>query len=143
MKTAAIYCRVSTQGQADDGTSLDTQLQLCEKFCRDKGHTSITTIKKARSGASPRHPGLDEVRKLARGGSIQAVIAYAPDRLSRDQADLLLVAKEFKLRKIDLLFVTLPKDNSIFGEAIFQMAGIFAEVERHITRAWPGFPLSL
>ncbi len=130
MKTAAIYCRVSTQGQADDGTSLDTQQQLCEKYCKEKGYTVALTIKEARSGASLRRPGLDEVRDLAREGAVQAVIAYAPDRLSRDQADLLLVAKEFKLRKIELLFVTLPKDNSIFGEALFQMAGIFAEVER-------------
>ncbi len=31
---AAIYCRVSTEGQGQDGTSLDTQMDACLKYCR-------------------------------------------------------------------------------------------------------------
>jgi site-specific DNA recombinase len=29
----AIYCRVSTEGQEQDGTSLQTQLEACRKYC--------------------------------------------------------------------------------------------------------------
>ena len=32
MKTV-IYCRVSTEGQEQDGTSLQTQLEGCLKYC--------------------------------------------------------------------------------------------------------------
>lgn len=30
----AIYCRVSTEGQEQDGTSLQTQLEACRKYCQ-------------------------------------------------------------------------------------------------------------
>ena len=35
MKTA-IYCRVSTDDQEKEGTSLKTQLEACLKYCQDK-----------------------------------------------------------------------------------------------------------
>ena len=35
---AAIYCRVSTEGQEQDGTSLQTQLEACLKYCQTKGY---------------------------------------------------------------------------------------------------------
>jgi site-specific DNA recombinase len=31
---ASIYCRVSTEGQERDGTSLQTQLEACRKYCQ-------------------------------------------------------------------------------------------------------------
>ena len=34
---AAIYCRVSTEDQEREGTSLDTQLEACLKLVRGKG----------------------------------------------------------------------------------------------------------
>jgi site-specific DNA recombinase len=30
---AAIYCRVSIEGQEREGTSLQTQLEACRKYC--------------------------------------------------------------------------------------------------------------
>ena len=35
---AAIYCRVSTDNQESEGTSLPTQLEACLKHCQDKGY---------------------------------------------------------------------------------------------------------
>jgi site-specific DNA recombinase len=35
---AAIYCRVSTEGQEQEGTSLQTQFEACQKYCRMKKH---------------------------------------------------------------------------------------------------------
>ena len=34
---AAIYSRVSTEGQEQTGTSLQTQLEACQKYCPDCG----------------------------------------------------------------------------------------------------------
>ena len=31
---AAIYCRVSTECQEQDGTNLQTQLEACRKYCQ-------------------------------------------------------------------------------------------------------------
>jgi len=35
---AAIYCRVSTEDQEREGTSLQTQMEACLKYCHDKGY---------------------------------------------------------------------------------------------------------
>ena len=35
---AAIYCRVSTEDQEREGTSLQTQLEACLAYCEQKGH---------------------------------------------------------------------------------------------------------
>ncbi|MBA7628203.1 hypothetical protein ES703_35679 [subsurface metagenome] len=37
MKTAAIYCRVSTEDQEREGTSLQSQLEACKKLAHDRG----------------------------------------------------------------------------------------------------------
>ena len=36
-RTAVIYARVSTKGQADTGTSIETQLKVCRKWCEHEG----------------------------------------------------------------------------------------------------------
>ncbi len=35
---AAIYCRVSTEDQEREGTSLQTQLEACLKYCQAKNY---------------------------------------------------------------------------------------------------------
>ena len=35
---ATPYCRVSTEDQEREGTSLHTQLEACINYCRDKGY---------------------------------------------------------------------------------------------------------
>ena len=38
---AAIYCRVSSRGQADEGTSLDTQEAAARAYCAERGSPSL------------------------------------------------------------------------------------------------------
>ena len=40
------------------------------------------------SGTVLQRPGLDQLRELVRAGSVEAVVVYAADRLSRDSIDL-------------------------------------------------------
>ena len=37
MRVSAIYARVSTPGQQEDGTSLDTQVAACLESAREQG----------------------------------------------------------------------------------------------------------
>jgi site-specific DNA recombinase len=84
MKTAAIYARVSTSGQAKDGTSLDTQADGCVAYAQAHGMTVATVYKDDVSGAQLDRPGLDSIRDMAERGEIQALIVFDPDRLSRN-----------------------------------------------------------
>ena len=85
MKTAAIYARVSSDKQREENTIASQTAALIafagerqfevprEWIFEDDGY----------SGASLIRPGLERVRDLAAEGLIQAVLVYAPDRLSR------------------------------------------------------------
>ena len=47
---AAIYCRVSTDDQEREGTSLQTQRDECERYCREQGFDVTHVASEARSG---------------------------------------------------------------------------------------------
>jgi site-specific DNA recombinase len=50
MKRATIYCRVSTEDQDKEGTSLQTQLEACLEYCQDKGYDTGYRFSEAYSG---------------------------------------------------------------------------------------------
>ncbi len=63
---AAIYCRVSTDNQEREGTSLQTQLENCLTYCRNKGYEVAYRFSEAYSGLSLERPELDKLRELVR-----------------------------------------------------------------------------
>jgi len=81
---AAIYCRVSTEGQEQEGTSLQTQLEACQKYCQVKGYEVAYQLSEAWSGLSLERPRLEELREVVRSESIDYVVVYSLDRFSRD-----------------------------------------------------------
>jgi len=78
MKTVAIYCRVSTDNQEAEGTSLQTQLEACLKYCRDKSYNVADRFSEAYSGLTLERPKLNELRDLVRAGDIDLVVVYCP-----------------------------------------------------------------
>jgi len=61
---AAIYCRVSTDNQEREGTSLQTQLENCLTFCQGKGYDVAYRFSEAYSGLSLERPELYKEREL-------------------------------------------------------------------------------
>src|SRR4030067_465266 len=84
MKTAAIYCRVSTEDQEKEGTSLQTQLEACLKYCQDKGYDVAYRFSEAYSGRTLERLKLNDLRELVRTDQIDVVVVYCLDRLSRN-----------------------------------------------------------
>src|SRR5438046_9137790 len=84
-KRAAIYCRVSTTGQREDGTSLDTQSAACQAQAERLGYVVSPEMIFSEDwpGTTLARPPLDAIRRLARAGALSAVIGYATDRLRR------------------------------------------------------------
>lgn len=72
---AAIYCRVSTDAQERDGTSLDTQERACVEQARSKGWAVVETVRDSASGYVLERPGIERLRRLLRGGAVDVVIA--------------------------------------------------------------------
>jgi site-specific DNA recombinase len=99
MTAAAIYVRVSSAGQEQDGTNLDTQEAACRAYAHQHGCSvaDAHVFREVYSGADlHERPRLGELRRAAREGEVQAVICYAVDRLSRNQAHLYIIAEEFE-----------------------------------------------
>jgi site-specific DNA recombinase len=92
----ALYARVSTDAQVEAG--LASQLAELRRYLKDKypGESVLEFIDDGYSGADLERPKFDELRTQVRCRRIRVVLAYDPDRLSRDAAHLLLLMKEFE-----------------------------------------------
>ena len=87
--SAALYCRVSTSEQKNEGTSLDTQRQLGLDKAGERGWTVQPDhiIQEDWTGKDLGRPGLVRLLELANSGKIQAVIILTLDRLYRPEND--------------------------------------------------------
>ncbi len=128
MKTA-IYCRVSTDNQEREGTSLQTQLEACLKYCQDKGHDVDYRFSETYSGLTLDRQKLNELRELVRGGDIDTVVVYCLDRLSRDPTHGVILTQELEKHNATLEAVTEDVDNSELGKLISYIRGYAAKVE--------------
>lgn len=134
---AAIYVRVSTVAQEDDGTSLGTQEAACRQFVAECGGTvdEEYALRETHSGGELwERPALTRLRDGMRAHRFDAVVCYAVDRLSRSQIHLGLLLSEAEHARVAVHFVTEPLENTSVG-IFLQQARIFAaELEREKIR---------
>jgi site-specific DNA recombinase len=128
MRTA-IYCRVSTDNQEAEGTSLQTQLEACLKYCQDKSYDVAHRFSEAYSGLTLERPKLNELRELIRAGDIDVVVVYCLDRLSRNATHGVILRDELDKHHVMLESVTEDIDKTPLGEAITYLRGTFSQIE--------------
>ncbi len=129
-EVAAIYARVSTDEQAEHGTSLDEQVRLCRQRLQP-GQEARVFIDAGLSGTTLERPQLQAVVDGARRGMFGRLIAYDPDRLSRNAAHLLLLVDELRAAGIVVEFVNFTTDLSPDGRLLFTVRGAISEFEAH------------
>ena len=129
MKTAAIYARVSTNGQ-----TTDNQVRELRKVARRHGwKISAEYIDHGVSGAKGRdkRPELDKLLKAANRRDFSIIMAWSVDRLGRSLQHMVGFLDEIHAKGVDLYLHQQNIDTSTpSGKAMFQMAGVFAEFER-------------
>ena len=125
MKIAAIYARVSSDKQREDKT-IASQTAALIAFAESQGYSVPAELifeDDGYSGASLVRPGLERVRDLAAEGHLDAVLVYAPDRLSRKYAYQVLLVEELARHGVECSATTiLTGDDSQVGRR-FQPAG--------------------
>ena len=126
---AAIYCRVSTEGQEQDGTSLQTQLEACQKYCQAKGYEIVYEFGEAWSGLSLERPKLTGLREVVRSEGIDCVVVYSLDRLSRDPVHGVILMQELEKYGVSLEAATETVDNSEVGKLVFYIKGYAAKLD--------------
>jgi site-specific DNA recombinase len=132
MKTAAIYARVSSDKQREENT-IASQTAALIAFAREQQFEvprEWIFEDDGYSGASLIRPGLERVRDLAAEGLIQALLVYAPDRLSRRYAHQILLIEELARAGVETVFIRAPRGSTPEDELLVQFQGMIAEYER-------------
>ncbi len=126
---AAIYCRVSTDDQEREGTSLKTQMKACLDYCHEKGYEISQRFSEAYSGLTLDRPKLRELQGLIRAGNIDVIVIYCLDRISRDPTHGVILTQEFEKLGIALESVTEDISNSELGKLISYIRGFASKLE--------------
>ena len=130
---AAIYTRVSSAAQEAEGTSLQTQEERCRAYAVEHGYQldEAHVFREVHSGADlAERPRLLALRKQLRAGAINVVIAYAVDRLSRNQTHVGVLFYEVDQADARLEFVTEKFEDSAVGKFVLAARAFVGEVER-------------
>ncbi|MEY8370162.1 recombinase family protein [Aerococcaceae bacterium 50-4] len=136
MRTA-IYVRVSTQEQANEGYSVGEQEERLKAYCLAKGWTVYKVYTDGGfSGANTERPALKQMLVDIKNKKINAVVVYKLDRLSRSQKDtLLLIEDEFLKNNVEFVSMSENFDTSTpFGRAMIGILSVFAQLEREQIR---------
>ncbi|MBI4288980.1 MAG: recombinase family protein [Chloroflexi bacterium] len=135
MKRAALYERVSTDAQAEK-YGLGSQDRALKARAEERSYTLVSDgerdafIDDSFSGSDVERPALGRLRQAVKGGHVDAILCYDPDRLSRNLSDLLLLTDEFERAGACVEFITQDTDASPEGKMFFAMRGAVAEYER-------------
>ena len=106
---AAIYCRVSTEDQAERGTSLTDQQDRCTAFCQTESWiVAGLYVDDGISGATTERPELNRLLADARRGDFDRVVVTDPDRLSRDLVDGLIIERDLAARDVEVVYLIQP-----------------------------------
>lgn len=127
----AIYCRVSTENQEREGTSLDSQREACLARAKELGYEvpGDCILLETYSGLTLDRPKLMELREWVRSNQIDAVISYTLDRMSRDPVHFIIVQDEMEKYGVKLVLVTETLDSSDLGKLIIHIKGYAAKLE--------------
>ncbi|MEM3448057.1 MAG: recombinase family protein [Nitrososphaerota archaeon] len=136
-KRAAIYIRLSSEEQAKEGYSPQTQREKALEFARNNGFkVSEKHIYEdlGYSGGTDKRPGLQKLLKDAQNKEFDVVVVYRLDRFFRNLRLLINTAYELRKLGIGLISVTEPFDTSTpTGRAMLYSLGTFAEWQREVT----------
>ena len=129
----ALYVRVSTTSQLEEGYSIEEQKAKLESYCDIKDwHIYKVYTDGGFSGSTTERPALEQLIKDAQSKLFDTVLVYKLDRLSRSQKDTLYLIEDVFLKN-NIEFVSLLENfdtSTPFGRAVIGLLSVFAQLER-------------
>ena len=141
MENAVGYIRVSTEEQATEGVSIQTQDEKVRAYATRRNLNLIDVV--VESGVSEGKPleereGGRRVLDLVRSKAVAAVVVVKLDRAFRDAADCLMVTREWDRRGVSFHILDMGRQSidtsSAMGRIFLTMAAGFVELERNLIR---------
>lgn len=132
-KKAALYIRVSTDAQREEGYSIDAQKEALEGYCKARGFDDYEFyIDGGFSGSNLNRPEIKRLIEAAQNQSIKRCIVYKLDRLSRSQKDTLYLIEDiFNPNGVDFISINETMDTSTpLGRLMLGILSAFAQLER-------------
>lgn len=133
MNKVALYVRVSTTVQLEEGYSIEEQKAKLESYCDIKDwHVYKVYTDGGFSGSTTERPALEQLIKDAQSKLFDTVLVYKLDRLSRSQKDTLYLIEDIFLKN-NIEFVSLLENfdtSTPFGRAVIGLLSVFAQLER-------------
>ena len=132
-KLIAIYCRVSTEEQSENGYSIDEQERLLEEWCKKMGYVIYKCYSdRGISGKNIKdRPALKELLSDAKAGKFDMVISWKINRVSRKLEDVLKIVSLLEKNNITFKSYSEPfETDTPAGRMQFQMMALIGEFER-------------
>ena len=131
----ALYIRVSTERQANEGDSLEEQETELKKYC-DFRQFAIHQIyiERGKSGGNTNRPEYQKLVKDIRQKKINAVVVKKLDRLSRSLLDFEQLMNLMNENEVEFISIKENFDTTTaMGKAMLRVALVFAQLEREQT----------
>lgn len=131
---AGVYCRVSTEDQAEKGASLEAQKDFLLRWAAQENievQEDNIFLEDGYSGKDLNRPALTKLRKSAKDKKFSVLLIYHNDRLSRDTRDTLAIVEELSDAGVMTRFSNFDADTaSPEGKLLFTMLSGFAQYFR-------------
>ncbi len=132
-RVAAIYARVSSERQREEGT-IESQVAGLRELAGERGLAlaeEFVFCDEGISGATLTRPALERLRDRAAEGCFEVVLCHCPDRLARRYAYQVLLLEELERAGVEVMFARGGEHaGSPEDELLRQFQGMIAEYER-------------
>ncbi len=129
------YIRVSTEEQAREGISLEVQEDKVKKYADLHNLDLVEVIRdEGKSGKDLNREGIQKVISLCKDRSVDHLVVYKMDRLTRRTLDLLTLVEEvFKPNRVQFHSISEKVDTSTAqGKFFLTITGAMAQMERDL-----------
>lgn len=139
----AIYARVSTERQAEQGVSIEDQVNQIEQWAKEKRHIVVARyIDSGTSAFSGKRPHFEQMvdEALSNPNPFDAIVVYSQSRFYRDNMRRALVEKRLEDNHVRVICLTqpLPEDENT-ANLLKNFTGIIDEYQsrenaKHVSR---------
>jgi site-specific DNA recombinase len=130
LRVAAIYARVSSERQREEGT-IESQVAWLHELAQARGLAvpeELVFLDEGVSGATLLRPALERLRDRAAEGCFEILLCHCPDRLARRYAYQVLLLEELERAGIEVVFLREgERSGSPEDELLRQFQGMIAE----------------
>ncbi|MBT3193311.1 MAG: recombinase family protein, partial [Verrucomicrobia bacterium] len=118
-----LYARKSTEDEARQVLSIDSQLDELREFARKESLQVVREYVEAKTAKEPGRPVFNEMMEAVENGEAEALLAWHPDRLSRNSVDGGRLVHDLDTGKLrDLKFPSTWFENTPQGKFVLSMA---------------------